>query len=507
MIEFIHVPITLDAAAGDESPRTITGVAVPWDTVAVVSSGEKVSFKRGAFDLTAKAPKLLEGHDMSQLRGVVTELVEAEEGLLFTAKFANTRASDEAIELVKAGAYDSVSVGAMPIKYKYDSKGVMVVSSAIIHEISLVAQPAFKDAVITEIAASNPDADETPTPDIPEEEPMSNENPAVEASAEIVPTAPLFAQAARPFKLPTAAEYIAAQLAGGATQQEFNARLRAAAPDVVTGDLDGILPTPIVAPVYNGLIGRRNLIDALGTKAMPQGGKVFIRPSVTTHTTIGASNGENVALDSGTFVVTDNQVTKSVYGGFVQLSEEAQDWSQPEVLSLIIDDMAREYAKQTETAVETAFEAGITAEEALTDAEDPAAWAAFVWNASQTVLQDSSHLPTHLFVDPSYWAALGQLCDEQGRPLFPQMGPMNAFGAVTPGNLNGMAFGLSVCVLPYLPAGFVAVGNADGFEVFEQMKGAISVEASDGSLSRYIKFRGYLASLMIDANKFVKREV
>jgi HK97 family phage prohead protease len=470
-------------------------------------------FKRGAFDVNAKAPKLLENHDMTQLRGVITELADDASGLLFTAKFANTRASDEAIELVKAGAYDSVSVGAIPVKFKYDKDGTMVVSKANLVEISLVAMPAFPDAVITEIAASQPDEESEeevvePQPqDISEEETMSTDTPTVEASAEIVPTTPLFAAARREYKLPTAAEYIAAQLAGGTVTQEFNARLRAAAPDVVTSDLDGILPTPIVQPVFNSLIGRRNLIDALGTKAMPQGGKVFIRPSVTTHTTIGASNGENVPLDSGTFVVTDNQVTKSVYGGFVQLSEEAQDWSQPEVLSLILDDMAREYAKQTETAVETAFNAGISATEALTDAESPADWAAFVWNASQTILEDSSHLPTHLFVNPSYWAALGQLCDDSGRPLFPQLAPMNAFGNVTPGNLNGTAFGLSVVVLPYLSAGFVAVGNAMGFEVFEQAKGAISVEAADGSLSRYIKFRGYLASLMIDDNMFVKRTV
>jgi len=119
-IEFVAVPVTLDAAAGEDSPRSITGVAVPWDTPAAVSSGESVMFKRGAFDVNAKAPKLLEGHDMTQLRGVVTELVEAEEGLLFTAKFAKTRASDEAIELIKAGAYDSVSVGAIPVKFKYD---------------------------------------------------------------------------------------------------------------------------------------------------------------------------------------------------------------------------------------------------------------------------------------------------------------------------------------------------------------------------------------------------
>ena len=71
-IEFVAVPVTLDAAAGEDSPRTITGVAVPWDTPAVVSGGQKVQFSRGAFDVNQKAPKLLEGHDMNQLRGVVT---------------------------------------------------------------------------------------------------------------------------------------------------------------------------------------------------------------------------------------------------------------------------------------------------------------------------------------------------------------------------------------------------------------------------------------------------
>ena len=70
MIKFTAIPITLDAAAGDaESPRTITGVAVPWDVKANVSSGESVLFLRGAFDTEGKRPKLLENHDPAQLRG------------------------------------------------------------------------------------------------------------------------------------------------------------------------------------------------------------------------------------------------------------------------------------------------------------------------------------------------------------------------------------------------------------------------------------------------------
>jgi len=504
-LQFNGASLSVDAADGD-GPR-ISGIAVPYNVDASVSTGQTVRILEGALPTDGRMPRLVLEHDTSRVVGVVDQREDTPEGMLFSARIADTAEGRDLVALLKMGALDSVSVGIMATAHEQDGR-TMVVKSATWEELSVVYQPAFEGAIITEIAASQPEADEPQPLDTDEENSeMSQENPTVEASAETVPTTPIWANARREYKLPTAAEYISAQVKGGAYAQEFNSRLKAAAPDVVTGDLDGILPTPIVQPVYNGLIGRRNLIDALGTRAMPQGGKVFIRPSVTTHTTIGPSNGENVALDSGTFVVTDNLVTKEVYGGFVQLSEEAYDWSTPEVLSLILDDMGREYAKQTESAVEADFNTGITATEALTDAEDPAAWAAFVWNASQTVLEDSSHLPTHLFVDPSYWAALGQLCDEQGRPLFPQVGPMNAFGQVTPGNLNGMAFGLSVVVLPYLGSGFVAVGNADGFEVFEQMKGAITVEASDGSLSRYIKWRGYLASLMIDANKFVKRTV
>lgn len=509
MIEFVSVPITLDAAAGEESPRTITGVAVPWDTPATVSSGEKVAFKRGAFDVNAKAPKLLEGHDMTQLRGVVTEIVEADEGLLFTAKFAKTRAADEAIELVKAGAYDSVSVGAIPVKFKYDKSGTMVVSQANLVEISLVAQPAFADAVITEIAASQPEEEDAVEPqpnDIPEEETMSQETPAVEASAEIVPTAPIvFAQARREVKLPTAAEYIAAAMAGGDQWREMSEALRAAAPDVVTTDTPGLLPTPIVAPVYNNFIGRRPVVDAVGVKAMPGGGKVFIRPEVTTHTTIGASIGEQ-SPSQGTLVVFNNQVTKQIFGGYVNVSEAELDWSDPAVLQVLLDDMGRIYANSTDNYAADQLATGATTTSNFTAAsvDDPSYWAEWVANAAETILSASNgNLPTHMFMNPSMWAELLKLSDTADRPLFPQVGPMNAFGSLAPGQVNGNAFGLQVVVDRNFNAATTIIGDASGFELFEQQKGAISID-SPSTLSRTIAFRGYFAALMIDSSKFVK---
>jgi uncharacterized protein len=362
MIRLQAIPVTLDAAAGEDSPRTITGVAVPWDVTATVSDGTKVSFLRGAFDLEAKNPKLLENHDSAQLRGVVTELADSEEGLLFTAKFAKTRASDDAIELVKAGAYDSVSVGAIPLKFTTTKDGTMIVSSASLEEISLVASPAFKDAVITEIAASEPEpeeeATETPNNDTSEEETMSQENP-VEASQPDVIQTPLLATARREFKLPSASEYIATFVRGGHDWAQMNANIRAAAPDVITSDIPGVIPTPIVAPIYNNFQGRRPLIDATGVRAMPQSGAVFIRPVVNVHSTIGTAT-QGTTITASAFEVDDVQITKTIQGGYVEISEASMDWSQPEVLGALLDDMARVYADRTDLLACSELQTGTT---------------------------------------------------------------------------------------------------------------------------------------------------
>ena len=507
MIKLQAIPVTLDAAAGEDSPRTITGLAVPWSPVsAVVSDGTKVSFLRGAFDLEAKNPKLLENHDSSQLRGVVTELADSEEGLLFTAKFAKTRASDDAIELVKAGAYDSVSVGAIPEKFTMSKDGTMIVSQATLAEISLVASPAFKDAIITEIAASESEeeATETPTPTDSEEEQVETpETPtAVEAA---VPTQPIFATARRETPLPTAAEYISALLVGGDQWRAMSASLKAAAPNIVTDDNPGTLPTPVVAPVYNNFIGRRPVVDAIGVRSMPQGGKVFIRPEVTTHTSIGASIAEQ-SPTGGTLVVFNNQVTKQLFGGYVNISEFDIDVSQPEILSVVLDDMARIYANATDNyaADQLASGASVTRNFTAADLDEPTSWSAWVAGAATTILSSSNgNLPTHLFLAADIWGDLLALNDSSKRPLFPQVGPMNAYGNLAPGQANGNAFGLQVVVDRNFANGTLILGDASGYELFEMQKGAISID-SPSTLSRTVAFRGQFAALMIDSSKFVK---
>jgi HK97 family phage prohead protease len=506
--------ITIDAAADETAPRrSFSGIAVEYDVPAIVSDGTAVMFKKGSLPIDGRKPKLYLQHQSDQIIGQVVERTEVDNAMLFVAKVSQTRLGDEAMTLIADGTLSEVSVGVQVEKFSYNDEGVMIIEKASWQELSVVSQPAFESSVITQIAASNDESIPQTEPETDvvselsqekDENPMSEtkENLTVEASEKVEK---LWASARTETKLPTAAEYISAFCVGGDKFQAMRETIRAAAPDVITTDIPGILPLPIVQPTYNNFQGRRPVVDAVGARAMPQSGKVFIRPKVTTHTSISAQASENASLDDGTFVVTDEQVTKGTFGGYVTLSEQSIDWSTPEVIGLVLDDMARIYANATDNKAADDLKTGATVTAAFgNDATDPTQWSAFISGAAQTILSGSNgNLPTHLFLSPNMWGYLLGLNDTADRPLFPQIGPMNAFGNLAPGQVNGVAFGLQVVVDRNFATDTVIVGDASGYEIFEQQKGAISIDVPS-TLSRTLAFRGYFATLMIDATKFVK---
>jgi HK97 family phage prohead protease len=512
MIRFTAQAISVDAAAGD-APRTISGIAVPYGVEASVSTGQRVRLEAGALPVDGPAPRLLAEHDPARVIGMVTAREDTPEGMLFTAEIARTTAGNDLVELLKMGAYDSVSIGIEPIDVEQDGR-TTVVKSAKWSELSVVFEPAFADAKITEIAASaqeedNPDEPETPTP-AEEATEMSDQPEKVEAAAEVVPTAPIYAQP-KSFSLPSASEWIAAALEGGHRWHLINDQIRAAAPDVTTTSNDGVLPEPIVGPVYSSYLGIRPVVDAFGAKAMPGSGKVFIRPSVSTHTSMGVQSAENAALTAGEYQVQENQVTKASYGGYVRVSEQLQDWSDPSIINLILEDMGRVYAQTTDNVAADALVAGATTTGNFTSANigDPTEWLSWLYSNAAFILENAGnggHLPTHLFVSAVNWEALGKLEDGSGRPLFPQVGPMNAFGTTTPGTSNFVAFGLQVVVdtnFANAAGGTMILGDTVGFEIFEQQKGFLSVDTAS-TRSRDISWLGYFSTLMLDVDRYVK---
>ena len=520
MIRVTASTFTIDAAAPDSpETRTITGIAVPYNVVAN-ASGTEVMFLRGSLPTDGKAPKLYMQHDASQAIGLVTERADDEENMYFSAKVSATSLGDEALVLAADGVLDSVSVGVNPTKFTYDQDGVMVVEAAQWLELSLVPQPAFSEAVITKVAASidtNPEdlcnteaGEENTEPQPPEEVEMSEQNApeVIEASAQ-----KLFAQPKRAFAMPTPAEYLAAMHAGGDTFQNVNAAykeavrsqqtaLQAAAGDVLTTDTPGLLPVPVLGPLFQDLNFVRPVVSAFGARAMPNTpSKTFIRPTITTHTS-AATQTEGSAVSATTMVIASNTVTKTTVAGQVTLTMQDMDFTDPSSMNLILNDLAGEYLIATDNIAADNLVAGKTASGSTwtVTADNPTSLINALYDAAREITEDSNYFPTHLCVSPDVWEKLGSQLDGSKRPIlgYTTNGVIgqNSIGRVGGLQYTGMdVMGLQLVVDNNFASGTMLVVYAPGFEIYEAQQGILSI-ANPSTLSRTFSYYGYFATFV-----------
>jgi HK97 family phage prohead protease len=490
----------------------LAGLALPYNVEATVNDGTKVMFMPGSLNSGGKMPKLYLGHDSTQAVGLVTAMVDTPGGMMYEARISETTLGNEALVLAADGVLDAVSVGVNPTRFSYDEKGTMIIEMADWQELSLVPFGAFAGASVDRVAASQGipqeaeeiDNIETETPN-EELDTMTQptETPQVIEAASVAPI--VYAQP-RTFKLPSAGEFIAASLQGGTVLAEMNARVQAAAPNITTADTPGILPEIITGSVYDSLNPIRPFVSAIGALAMPGSGATFRRPVITVRPVVTQQpTGQLNQLDPSTVTVANNNVNKLTFGTFVTMSEQDLDWTDPASINIVLNQLAIAYGQATNNYAVDTCHAAITQTSAVADTTDPADWIAAIYEGARQISNTSNYLPTHMVVTPGTWAALGSLVDSTGRPVFPQIGAMNAPGQLSAANWNGNPLGLVLVVDKNTPGSFMghAAGPAAGFEFYEQQKGAISVDVPS-TLGRTIAYRGYAASFMADATKFVK---
>ena len=516
MIRFTAPSVSIDAAAGDGTPsRTITGIAVPYGVAATVADGTEVIFEQGSLPIEGKAPRLYMNHDSNQAIGIVTERVDTPEGMLFSAKISKTVAGDEALQLALDGVLDSVSVGVNPTKTRANKDGSLTVLAADWIELSMVPVPAFAGAIITDIAASIHHEDEEisniETEPTQENETMSEPTvPAVEAT---IPTAPIPAQAKREFKLPTAGEFMAAYHIGGDTFQNMNkavaefsasqrTSLQAAAGDVLTTDTPGLLPVPVLGPLVQDLNFLRPVVEAVGARAYPDGGrsKTFIRPTITTHTSVASQSTELSAVSATTMVIASNSISKTTLAGQVSLSSQDISFTNPEAMSLILNDLMGEYMIASDN---------LAADNLLSAANSSGVWDGTVadllksvYDAANDISSNRNWMPTHMFVSVDVWAQLGQLVDTTNRPIFPFIGAgltgQNALGGGSATSWNGTPLGLQLVVDSNFAAKTMIItrvgqGQGDAYEFYESIQGLLSVD-TPSTLGKTMSFHGYVST-------------
>lgn len=97
--------------------------------------------------------KMLWQHECDEPIGVWNQLQEDEKGLKVKGRIiTKTAMGNDAYELVKGGAIDSLSIGFIPLKWDIDAKkNVRVIQEIELYEISLVTFPANTKAKISSV--------------------------------------------------------------------------------------------------------------------------------------------------------------------------------------------------------------------------------------------------------------------------------------------------------------------------------------------------------------------
>ena len=521
MIKLIASQVSIDAAAGQTGRREITGVAVPYDVPAVVSDGTAVIFRPGSLPVEGKAPRLFMYHDASMPVGIVTERVDTPEGMLFTAKISASTDGQNALIMLQEKVIDQVSVGVNPQKFSYDEAGTMIIESASWTELSLVPIGAFGDmANIATVAASIHHEDEEisniETEPTQENETMSEATvPEVEAT---IPTAAIPAQAKREARMPSAGEYLAAYHIGGETFAKVNGAfveaqkakrsvLEAAAGDIATTDTPGLLPIPVLGPVFQDINYIRPFVSAIGARAYPDGGtsKTFIRPTITTHTEVAEQTGsvEFGAAAARTMVIAANSVAKKTFAGQVSLSVQDIDFTSPAAMQQVLQDLMGQYMITTDNFAVDTFVTG--AATAGVWGGTTAGFISDIYECAANISSGSNLFPTHLLVGVDTWKKIGSLVDDSDRPVFPSVGApgLGGYNTLGAGNVTNWSttnpLGLQIIVDSNVAAKTLVVFHAPAAEYYEQIRGLMSVE-NPGTLSRTFSYYGYSSFFLAKAS-------
>jgi len=526
MLKLISHDLTLDASKVEGVPsRTVSGVAVPYGISATVSDGTKVIFEEGSLPTDGKTPKLYLNHDSEQAVGIVTERVNTPEGMMFSARLSKTARAEEALQLSLDSVIDSVSVGVNPTKFKMQKDGTMLVQAADWIELSLVTgRPAFAGAVITDVAASEPESipHEEVSEDIIQEEVSPQENKTMSESTPVeatIPTSPVvFAEPKREFKMPSAGEYLAAMHIGGDTYRKVNAAFHDAArrnqsaieavSQDLTSDTPGLLPVPVLGPLFQNVnLQYRPVVNAFGTRAMPQGSGIsFTRPSITTPTSSGVQSTQGTAVSSQTMVLAANTVSRQTVAGSIQIAQQTMDFTDPAAMNIILNDLAGQYLKQTDNIavdyiVSQKQASGFTW---TVTAGDATSLMNAIYGCAVNISNTTNLFPTHMVVDPTTWSKLGAQLDSSKRPLFPAIGApgligQNTLGAGNATSWSGMnPLGLELVVDGNAAANTMLIVHGPAIELYEAQQGMRSVEVPD-LLARTFSYYGYFATFAQDA--------
>ena len=239
-----------------------------------------------------------------------------------------------------------------------------------------------------------------------------------------------------------------------------------------TADNPGLLPESIVSPIVNFVDTARPIVNSLNPMDLGSGAWSYAR--VTQHTQVGLQAGEKTELASRKMTITKTALGADTYGGYVNVSKQDINRSSPSILDMIINDLAGQYAIETEEVAADVLWAGGTAGPILPTGVNTAQQiATAVFTAAGSVFAATKGQGTTIIaMSPDMLGIIG--------PVFPPVNPTNGFGVgfsasgVATGDVGNIS-GIRSIMSAALDTGQVVVYSTAAVKAFEYKYGNLQV--------------------------------
>jgi HK97 family phage prohead protease len=444
--------------ASDTERRIISGKVMEYGAVGQTSAGPVV-FEHGSIEIPSAAKiKLLAQHEPNNPIGRAQSFSTEGDFMYGTFKISNSSKGTDYLTLAAEDLVSGLSVGVEVIS-SLPKDNYLLVTAARMMEVSLVESPAFQNATVTKVAASESAPENNPTnqpteseavmttaPETPAPENEEAAAPVVEASRPVVTASYIVGEVRSPIK--TKAQYlehtIKAQLGNDQSRDYVRAadaqaqKIEAANDSFTTNP--AFSPVQYVSTVVDTLIGSRPTIDACGgAKALPASGMTVSIPKITTSSTV-ASTPEAGAPSSTGIVSSYVNATVTKYAGIQTYSVEILERADPSFFQAMLSNMQKAYNKATDAAVIAEITSGGTLGTGTT--ADSAGLISFISTDAPKAYLATADLATAFVSGTSVWSLLLGATDTTGRPIYNASMPMNAGGSSVPTSLRGNVLGL-----------------------------------------------------------------
>lgn len=495
--------------AADGNRRIVSGQIVPFGSIGNTSVGN-VIFEKGSIQIpSASKIKLLAQHNTNDPIGRAQSFQETAVGINGVFKLSAASKAQDYLVMAAEGLIDGLSVGVEVLASRERKDGTIIVSSALLKEVSLVESPAFSEARVLDVVAQMGEEDDAAEEAIEsiedeqiekiseavkvleeiqkvekalEETETNTESEATveETTAAATTEAAAAAEASRP--VIKAASYVV-----GAPRHDITSmgkyverKVKAALGDAESAEFvkasedrrnltasDTMATNPAFNPVQyltnfvsNTNFGRPT-IDAVTRMAAPANGLTINIPSLVTSSGGGSSTAPTVAANplDGTapsdtpMTSAYESVTLARYAGQQTIDLALLERSDP----IFFDQLAIQLERAYKLATDSAMIAALTAQgtQATGVAATNAGLISFVSTEAAAAYSGSSYFAQNIVVNPTWWSTVMNYTDTTGRPIYNATNPWNAAGDAKPTSIKGNILGLDMYVDKNVTTGLV----------------------------------------------------